>query len=172
MPLRSMRTRSVSSLQPQPASSSSQPCVRVVQPSPRIQRSRGGRERVALTQPCPIPIAHEELACPICAIDVADTVKGLMCEQCSTWYHASCLFISDTEYDNLANSTENWFCDHCSSIRANKINWGPYKGESEVSAAISAAYKGIIKWKKNLSRKWFPYTGSIIITCEQVLLGI
>ena len=177
------RVSSTSSLRPRLAGSSfSQPNVRVVQPSPRILRSRTARttldqtqsvsssspvlsqarrsqnERAVSTQPTAmIPIntemvedPPETLSCPICTIDVADNIHGLFCENCFSWYHAQCIFIPDDEYVTISNSEDKWFCDHCSSIRANKIKWGSLEGENSISTAISDAYSNVIKWKKNI----------------------
>ena len=51
---------------------------------------------------------------------------------------------------SISNSEERWFCDHCSSIRANKIKWGSLEGEENISNAISEAYSNVIKWRKNI----------------------
>ena len=99
---RSMRALSTSSLQPQSvASTSSQPTIRVVQPSPIVSRLLNKR---ALSQHSPpIPMAsmddNEVLSSPICSIDVSDNVNALLCDQCLTWYHSTCLFMTDTEYN-------------------------------------------------------------------------
>ena len=145
----------------------------VVQPSPQIQRSgRGRRARGVLTQPAPIPMASEELApvvmnvsphnesvlpenpealyCPLCTLIVADDTRGLCCDHCSTWYHANCLFISEEEYMAMSNSPDDWYCDRCSNIKRNKIKWGPYEGEEDISREIKKAYLEITKWKKNM----------------------
>ena len=173
--------------------SSSQPTVRVVQPSPVIRRFRPARNTRASTQPLTVNTSdfptpdpavqssnnftasirlrhsieidtptvqsensleaeeHEEaLACPICTITVRDNDQALFCEQCNTWYHSDCLFISEEEYFALSNSSDSWFCDHCRSIRANKLKWGTLDGECNISSAVKSAYQKVITWKKNI----------------------
>ena len=118
------------------ASSSSQPTAQVVQPSPQPQRTGNGIGRGALSQPSPsIPLTNAVLAgedeceilnCPICSIDVTDDVNALLCDQCHTWYHSACLFMTEADYNGFAVSSEKWYCDHCGSIRANKVSWGGF----------------------------------------------
>ena len=147
---RTARAQSTSSLHV--SSVSSQPTVRVVQPSPRISRTRSVRPLTQPTPPFPIidMAENEILACPICTVNVGDNAQGLCCEQCFTWFHAQCLYMSDTEYEDMAQSAEKWFCDHCSSVRANKLKWGTLEGEHNISDAVKSAYNKIITWKKNL----------------------
>ena len=96
-----------------------------------------------------MPNENENLSCPICTIQVADNTKGLLCEQCFTWYHSDCLHYSDAEYERLSHSNDPWYCDHCSSIRANKIKWGSFETERDISLAITNSYNEIITWRKN-----------------------
>ena len=160
---RRTRAQSISILQPTTSRvCSSQPVPIVVQPSPKVTRTRR-----ALTQPISTSTTsgncsmHEQnaeqnpnevLTCPICTIDVTNdsSEKALMCDHCQTWYHSECLFITDDEYSDLSNSSENWYCDRCRSIQANRIKWGNIEGEANISNAIKAAYKEMIGWKKNI----------------------
>ena len=151
MALRRGRTRSSSAQSTPPlrlplnAGSLSQPALRIVQPSPEVSRSRSVQTRQPSTQPCPaIRMSdleeHEILSCPVCAINVTDDTNALLCDQCHIWYHSQCLFISDEEYNSLSVSPDKWYCDHCRSIRANKVRWGSLEGEAEISAAMKSAY--------------------------------
>lgn len=36
--------------------------------------------------------------------------KWIFCECCSTWFHKTCALISDTEFDEIMNKKEKWFC--------------------------------------------------------------
>ena len=93
---------------------------------------------------------QETLDCPICTITVTDDSYALLCEQCGAWHHSECLYIPDDVYLNLSRSPEPWFCDHCSSIRANKLKWGSLEGELNIRTAVKAAYRQVITWKKNI----------------------
>ena len=81
---------------------------------------------------------------------MGDNDHALFCEQCNTWYHSDCLFISEEEYFALSNSSDSWFCDHCRSIQANKLKWGTLDGECNISNAVKSAYRKVITWKKNI----------------------
>ena len=87
--------------------------------------------------------------CPICKVTVSFDDNGLNCDRCYSWLHASCLFIEDDEYKVLDDSEEDWFCDSCRAVRANRIVWGSKTGEDDISSTIKEAYQEIIGWKKN-----------------------
>ena len=139
-------------------STSSQPAVST------LQRQAQARDRVRASartqpsslstpsQPTTIPTVDvaENVNCPLCPTFVADDAQALCCDMCVTWYHAECLLLSAEEYARLQDSTESWFCDHCRSIRANKIDWGSLEGEEVILSKVKGAYKEIIKWKKNI----------------------
>ena len=90
------------------------------------------------------------LDCPICKVYVSSEDFGLLCERCKTWHHTACLFIGEQEYSDLSRSSVEWFCDCCSSIRANRIKWGSIEGEDNISQAVQQAYEEVIKWRKNM----------------------
>ena len=93
--------------------------------------------------------AGEITTCPLCTVQVCDDELGLLCEKCDTWFHPECLYISNEEYVTLQESNEQWFCDHCKSIIANKVKWGNYEGEEIILNTVQAAYKEICTWNKN-----------------------
>ena len=153
--------------------SSSQPTVKVVQPSPVIRRFRPARNTRASTQPLtvngrgsrsnrpsqsgpPIPIVNpvtelnENVSCPICAIDVANDQRGLVCDMCKSWYHADCLYMTENDYLILSVSPDDWFCDHCLSVRASRIKWDLLEGEVSILNAVKGAYKEVTSWRKNI----------------------
>jgi hypothetical protein len=39
--------------------------------------------------------------------------KALSCDECDTWYHASCTGINTQEYSRFANSSVSWYCMIC-----------------------------------------------------------
>ena len=141
----------------------------VIHPSPRNalrSRSEGGDGTVdggsvPHVDPLSFPhtpsaaqTSHENvingiLSCPFCAVDVIDHDSALCCEQCHTWTHSGCLFMSEEEYDSWKLSPDSWFCDHCRAIRANRLKWGALAGETEISSEVRSAYEKIITWRKN-----------------------
>ena len=125
---RSRRAQSTSSLQPPSPErfSSSQPNIRIVQPSPgpaqratQPARAQIHNESV-ITALFPVPITdhnEENVQSPLCPVVVTDNIKALCCDQCLTWYHADCLFILDDEYHRMSQSEDKWYCDNCRSIQ-------------------------------------------------------
>ena len=169
---RSNRARAQSNSSLYVPSVSTQPAVRLMQPSPTISRTRSAR---ALTQPTPLrpPIIgvaqndeastssslpinnnnihnNENVVCPLCALVVQDGGNGLMCSRCDTWFHPECLYLTEEEFVRLSQSSESWFCDHCKSVVSNRIKWGTFEGEENILREIRAAYHEITSWKKNL----------------------
>ena len=167
---RSNRLQSTSSLQPRGSPLLSQPTPTLMQPSPAVSRTRQAHNMRPQSQPIPFqmdntpnatadPISTEQnvnapaienIVCPLCAVHVQDDGPGLMCEKCSTWFHPACLYISDADYNNMAQSPECWHCDHCKSVLANQINWGSLIGEDTILSAIQTAYHEITSWEKNI----------------------
>jgi len=87
--------------------------------------------------------------CPLCRSVVGDSDKALGCDGCEEWFHAPCLFISETEYAEMDN-VENWFCDTCQAVKANKIKWGSMVGEELIAEKVQAVYQEMVTWRKNL----------------------
>ena len=130
----------------------------VVQPSPRVSsrsQSRLTHQRPEFLSSVPLTSSTdnpndfpEQIICPLCAVEVDDS--GLCCDRCNTWFHTICVNITEDEYNNLSESSANWFCDYCKSISANRIRWGTMEGEENIQAEVSKAYKEVIGWKKNI----------------------
>lgn len=60
-----------------------------------------------------------ETVCPDCNAEVLDSEKGILCETCRTWYHATCQDIEDDtlaylEKDAKKNNCLGFFCQGCS----------------------------------------------------------
>jgi len=52
--------------------------------------------------------------CRKCSKEVEDGENGILCEGlCQSWYHASCVCVTDEEYDCLAASDDRWECLEC-----------------------------------------------------------
>ncbi|CAC5360010.1 unnamed protein product [Mytilus coruscus] len=41
--------------------------------------------------------------------------KALACDECDTWYHATCAGINTQEYSKLANTSVSWYCMVCNA---------------------------------------------------------
>ena len=88
--------------------------------------------------------------CPLCKKAVGENDCGIGCDGCDSWFHSSCLYIDDTEYNDMAEDSSEWFCDVCRSMHANAIKWGLLTGEKEITEKVSAVYQEIVKWRKNM----------------------
>ncbi|XP_072021445.1 uncharacterized protein [Amphiura filiformis] len=52
--------------------------------------------------------------CGICGDEVGYyPVKGIQCEECEKWNHATCINMSSKTYNLLANTSTSWICDGC-----------------------------------------------------------
>ncbi|XP_072022921.1 uncharacterized protein [Amphiura filiformis] len=52
--------------------------------------------------------------CGICDDEVGYyPVKGIQCEECEKWNHATCINMSSKTYNLLANTSTSWICDGC-----------------------------------------------------------
>ena len=49
--------------------------------------------------------------CGFCDCKVSWTDKGVCCDDCSIWYHKSCISMPSTDYDNLEDFS--WHCIKC-----------------------------------------------------------
>ena len=53
--------------------------------------------------------------CTICTNPVKTNQRGICCDQCDRWLHTQCCNVSDSTYENLANSSCAWICPECGS---------------------------------------------------------
>ena len=95
------------------------------------------------------PEETEDPNCPVCREEVENGQPGINCDRCKTWFHRSCLHMTEAMFEELENSEEEWFCMHCLSIKANKIKWGDMEGEETIQEALNNTYKIVTQWKKN-----------------------
>ena len=51
--------------------------------------------------------------CLSCAKTVRSNQRGIFCDICNAWCHLSCTSLSILDYNNLANSSDDWFCHNC-----------------------------------------------------------
>ena len=51
--------------------------------------------------------------CATCDRTVAWEDRGVVCESCNQWFHASCQNVWTRSYTNLNESDVSWYCDVC-----------------------------------------------------------
>lgn len=64
--------------------------------------------------------------CGACHTPVNWTDKGVLCEDCSTWYHINCEDINSIDYSRLDNSSVVWVCTNCDSHNYGKVIYPTY----------------------------------------------
>lgn len=107
------------------------------------------REPTGIT---PSQNTDEKSCCPIyvCKEDVKEHEVRIDCEMCFIGSHKSCLNMSDEEHAAIGNSDVSWYCVRCRAIKANKISWGKYEGETEIRNKITSIYIKILNLRKNI----------------------
>ena len=66
-----------------------------------------------ITDPHPNPGPQTKYPCGTCGKGVTYKDRGLMCDTCDTWFHASCQGCSDNIYAVLDSSNLSWHCIAC-----------------------------------------------------------
>ena len=81
----------------------------VIEPSSsRVELApRDSRAHIQLISSANMP-QSENTSCPLCALQVLDNGPGLFCDKCKTWFHPSCLFVTNDEYLSLAATNDEW----------------------------------------------------------------
>ena len=57
----------------------------------------------------------QKFPCSVCKFNVHSNSKAIQCDICNSWVHLKCTRLSNTEYSDLSNSTDTWFCLTCLS---------------------------------------------------------
>jgi hypothetical protein len=81
------------------------------------------------TNPGPRPPKYP---CSTCSKACKGVEKALACDECDTWYHASCTGINTQEYSRLANSSVSWYCMICDAPNLGT----PYRGKRFLTRQI------------------------------------
>lgn len=78
---------------------------------------------------------------------VDDNGKGIICEgQCVTWYHPSCMGMSDEHYNDLTKDTKNkWKCPPCQLYSIEFESAPPRNIESDVISILKARQNDLDK---------------------------
>lgn len=51
--------------------------------------------------------------CTLCSKPVRKNQRGILCDKCKKWTHASCCGITKTEYQLIGDNDDQWFCPTC-----------------------------------------------------------
>ena len=51
--------------------------------------------------------------CTACGKSVRKNQRGILCDRCDKWTHASCCGVNKAEYQRLGDSDEQWICPGC-----------------------------------------------------------
>ena len=72
------------------------------------------REYVIQTQQMPANVdnerEHVRFPCGTCGRAVQTNHRGVCCDECNKWYHATCANIANSDYLRLSSSSERWVC--------------------------------------------------------------
>lgn len=65
---------------------------------------------------------EEEAVCPTCEVRVEDSQKGLQCDDCQRWYHASCEGVEQASYSKMQEEVDGvWFCRKCMRVLKRQV---------------------------------------------------
>ena len=111
--------------------------------------------------------------CPRCNIVCLDSDEALCCNHCDSWFHCSCVNVSNSLYTQLQDPNLPWLCPSChsspasnddtqltqflvdlgdfssSQSREDSIVFGCLKGADAIKD-INKAYNVIVHWKPNV----------------------
>ena len=71
--------------------------------------------------PNPGPVRHP---CGVCGTPVAESHRAVCCDYCDQWVHIRCAGISQSVYNRLSETSNEWYCSQCSGTEY------PYQSES------------------------------------------
>jgi hypothetical protein len=54
----------------------------------------------------------------------------IACDDCSVWYHKSCVDLATADFEHLQRSTVAWICPKCDSINCNSFTFRSFSLES------------------------------------------
>ena len=83
----------------------------------------------------PGPLGANIYPCGFCELRVDWSRDAVCCDNCSMWFHCSCIDIGKSEYSRLTHSSVNWACYRC-CMQNDSIT--PYSYNVEVSNSFSA----------------------------------
>ena len=66
------------------------------------------------------------------------TEKGVLCDGCEIWFHASCVSVSSSQYSRLNSDDNEWKCFRCNLINSNSSLYHSYNVGVSNSCSILA----------------------------------
>ena len=67
--------------------------------------------------------------CCICEHPVTWNCAGVACDDCSIWFHKSCIDMFSKDFDMLNRSNVNWLCCKCDSLKLDSFTFHSYELE-------------------------------------------
>ena len=65
--------------------------------------------------PGPAQVCVSNFPCGSCKDPVTWDHKGIMCENCNTWFHINCQNINESTYEYLGSCDVSWYCFSCNT---------------------------------------------------------
>ena len=79
--------------------------------------------------PCPKDSNKLIFPCGICEHPVTWNCAGVACDDCSIWFHKTCIDMCSKDFDILNRSNVNWLCCKCDSLNCNSFTFHSYELE-------------------------------------------
>ena len=68
--------------------------------------------------------------CGLCEYPVTWSCKGVACDDCSIWFHQSCIELCSADFELLNHSNIQWKCYKCNSINCDSFTFHSYELEN------------------------------------------
>lgn len=94
------------------------------------------------SNPGPTTAYNSIFPCGVCGLEVvwSDDVGGVACDQCDIWYHADCIGMNSTEYEDVANIS--WRCYKCHTSNCSSFIFNGYNVNVSNSFQVLAGIPG------------------------------
>ena len=94
--------------------------------------------------------------CGTCDNTVTWDQKGVACETCGQWYHASCQSLGNSDYSNLNNSNISWHCVICGNPNYSNYTYDLYglsteSAQNPLQSAASLSFNSVASLSPNLN---------------------
>ena len=80
-------------------------------------------------QPGPRENNKNIFPCGICEHPVTWNCAGVACDDCSVWFHKTCIDMCSKDFEVLNRSNVNWLCCKCDSMNCNSFTFHSYELE-------------------------------------------
>ena len=105
----------------------------------------------------PGPNTVDVYPCGYCELKVDWSDNAVCCDNCSIWFHCSCINIGKSEYSRLNHTSVNWDCFRCCMSNSSTT---PYSYNVEVSNSFSALQDDVFLVEKSPTRHSSPHSSS------------